>query len=129
MESQGTLFSASFEVDIIEDRLGWSGMSPLLVSFYAPAWMLLLQPRTASVEFSIQSTPQSTRAFVGSLGLQLTIGDLCQVRATEAEMRVWKQVDLKGRFPDGFLRTLHKGYMRLRDACYPPRLKPGTRAG
>ena len=73
VESRGTPFSSSYEVNVIEDRSGWSGMSPLLVSFYAPAWMLLLQPRTASVEFGIQSTPQSSRAFIGSLGLQLTV--------------------------------------------------------
>jgi MYND finger len=73
VESRGTPFSASFEVGVSEDRLAWSGTSPLLVSFYAPTWMLLLQPRTASVEFGIQSTPQSTRAFIDSLGLQLTV--------------------------------------------------------
>ena len=73
VETYGTPFSASFEVGIIEDRSAWSGTSPLLVSFYAPAWMLLLQPRLASVEFGIQSTPQTTRAFIGSLGLRLTV--------------------------------------------------------
>lgn len=72
VESRGTPFSASFEVGI-SDRLAWSGTSPLLVSFYAPTWMLLLQPRTASVEFGIQSTPQSTRAFIDTLGFQLTV--------------------------------------------------------
>ena len=69
----GTPFSGSFEVGIVEDMAGWSGTSPLLASFYAPAWMLLLQPRTASVEFGIQSTPQSIRAFVDSLGLQMAV--------------------------------------------------------
>jgi MYND finger len=73
VESRGTPFSASFEVGVREDSLAWSGTSPLLVSFYAPTWMLLLQPRTASVEFGIQSTPQSTRAFIDHLGLQLTV--------------------------------------------------------
>lgn len=71
--SHGTPFSVSFEVKVIEDRLAWSGRSPLLVSFYAPTWMLLLQPRIASVELGIQSTPQSTQAFIGTLGLQLTV--------------------------------------------------------
>jgi MYND finger len=73
VESHGTPFTASFEVSIREDRSAWSGASPLLVSFYAPTWMLLQQPRTASVAFGIQTTPQSTMAFLSKLGLQLTV--------------------------------------------------------
>jgi len=73
VKSHGTPFSASFEVEIIEDRLAWSGTSPLLVSFYAPTWMLLLQPRMASVEFGLQSTPQTSQAFIRTLGLQLSV--------------------------------------------------------
>ena len=73
VESYGTPLSASFEVSVIEDKSAWSGTSPLLVSFYAPTWMLLLQPRTASVDFGIQSTPQSTQALIDRLGLQLIV--------------------------------------------------------
>ena len=73
VETCGTPFSDSFEVSICEDRLAWSGKSPLLASFYAPAWMLLLQPRTALVEFGLQSTPQSTHAYIDALGLQLSV--------------------------------------------------------
>ena len=89
IESHGNPFTASFEVSIVEDRSGWSGTSPLLVSFYAPAWFFLLEPRTATVAFGLQSTPQNTRAFLSRLGIQLvvyrtTLSDTDHVYVTQA---------------------------------------------
>ncbi|KIW10340.1 hypothetical protein PV08_11302 [Exophiala spinifera] len=77
VETRGTRFSDEYEVGIIEDQAAWSGTSPLWVSFYAPTWMLLLEPRTASVKLGIQTTPQSTQAFIPRLGLDLTVFQTC----------------------------------------------------
>ena len=73
LERHGTPFSASFRVCIIEDRSGWNGASPLFVSFYAPTWTLLQQPRTASVCLGIQTTPQAIQSFLKKLGPQLAV--------------------------------------------------------
>lgn len=66
----GTIFpsgvrnSESFEISVEEDEAGWNGSSALIVSFYAPSFFLLLQPRKAVVSFGIHSTPATTMAFL-----------------------------------------------------------------
>jgi hypothetical protein len=58
-----------------EDKNGWTGSSPLIVSFYAPIWLVLLEPENAIIAFGIQSTPQSTMTFVKTLGLDMNVYD------------------------------------------------------
>jgi len=55
----GNPHSETFEIHIIEDDRGWNGQSPLLASFHCPTWMLLQEPRTTTVAFGVQRTPDS----------------------------------------------------------------------
>jgi hypothetical protein len=71
--STGTRHSNDFAIQITEDELRWNGTSPLVVSFNAPSWFLLLEPRTAIVAFGLQSTPYSSSKFAQSLGLEMKV--------------------------------------------------------
>ncbi len=62
-----------FCVNVAEDESGWTGRSSLLVSFYAPAWVALLEPRTTTVAFGVQSTPLSTQTFMKALGAEMNV--------------------------------------------------------
>lgn len=73
ISTSGERFSDTFRVQIAEDKLRWNGSSPLLATFMAPTWMLLLEPKTATISFGIQSTPASTVVFMESLGLELNL--------------------------------------------------------
>ncbi|KAJ5374296.1 hypothetical protein N7517_006302 [Penicillium concentricum] len=53
LKTKGSRYSDSFEVEIDEDPLGWKGNSPMLLSFYVPSWILLQEPRTATVSLAI----------------------------------------------------------------------------
>ena len=52
---------------------GWMGTSSLSVSCYVPSWVVLMEPRTATVALGIKSTPQSSATFVRHFGLDLKI--------------------------------------------------------
>ncbi|KAK3941000.1 hypothetical protein QBC46DRAFT_458595 [Diplogelasinospora grovesii] len=58
-------------VQITEDSQAWQGASPLLLSFMAPTWILLLEPRDALVSMAIRVTPATSRTFSSALGLGL----------------------------------------------------------
>lgn len=73
ISTTGERFSDTFRVHIAEDILRWTGSSPLLATFMAPTWMLLLEPKTATIAFGIQSTPASASVFMRSLGLDLNL--------------------------------------------------------
>ena len=73
--TSGLRNSADFRVHVAEDKNGWTGSSPLIVSFYAPIWLVLLEPQNAIIAFGIQSTPQSTMTFVKTLGLDMNVYD------------------------------------------------------
>ncbi|KAF2793232.1 hypothetical protein K505DRAFT_417911 [Melanomma pulvis-pyrius CBS 109.77] len=73
ISTSGERFSDTFRVHIAEDKLRWNGSSPLLATFMAPTWMLLLEPKTATIAFGIQSTPASTSVFMKLLGLDLNL--------------------------------------------------------
>lgn len=62
-----------FHLIVYEDESGWTGRSPLLVSFYAPTWVALLEPRTTTIAFGVQSTPYSTRTFMKILGVEMNV--------------------------------------------------------
>jgi hypothetical protein len=71
--TSGQRNSADFGVHVAKDKRGWTGSSPLLVSFYAPTWLVLLKPQNANIAFGIQSTPQSAVAFVKTLGFEINV--------------------------------------------------------
>ncbi|CAI7623202.1 unnamed protein product [Penicillium glandicola] len=73
IQTKGSRYSDSFEVKIDEDSLGWKGKSPMLLSFYVPSWILLQEPRTATVSLAIPHSPTTNRIFATSLGNNLTI--------------------------------------------------------
>lgn len=73
LSTSGTRNSNTFQAHVCRDTSAWKGSSPLIVSFAAPSWMLLLEPRNASVALGIQSTPSSTSAFMGRLGIELKV--------------------------------------------------------
>ena len=73
ISTSGSRSSIDYKVHVAEDKSSWIGNSPLIVSFYAPTWLVLLEPRNANIAFGIQSTPYSTRTFVQSLGLELNV--------------------------------------------------------
>ena len=59
----GPRFDGGFGLKVSEDMRSWSGDSPLIVSFLAPSWVVLQEPRTATVAFGFQTTPQSASTF------------------------------------------------------------------
>ncbi|KAF2135416.1 uncharacterized protein K452DRAFT_239420, partial [Aplosporella prunicola CBS 121167] len=69
----GTAESNSIALEIKEDESCWSGRSPLLVSFFVPTWLLLLDPENAMLAFGIQSTPHHTAALSPILGFDLNV--------------------------------------------------------
>lgn len=63
-----------FKIKVVQDRHGWGGNSPMLVSFCAPTWLILqLEPGAISVALGVQTTPHSTMTFVKALGLEMNV--------------------------------------------------------
>jgi hypothetical protein len=54
--TSGLRNSADFRVHITEDKSGWTGSSPLIISFYTPIWLVLLEPQ--NVSDSAEHVPQ-----------------------------------------------------------------------
>ena len=73
ISTTGTRFNGSFKVKVTEDKSTWSGKLPMVVSFYVPAWLLLLEPRKTVLAFGVQSTPSTANKYTSTLGLQLTL--------------------------------------------------------
>jgi hypothetical protein len=73
--TSGLRNSADFRVHVAEDKSSWTGSSPLIISFYTPIWLVLLEPQNAIIAFGIQSTPQSTMTFVKTFGLDMNVCD------------------------------------------------------
>ena len=71
--TSGSRCDDGFRVNVSEDVHGWNGHSSLLVSFVAPSWVVLLEPKAATVAVGIQSTPQSSHTFMKSLGFDMNI--------------------------------------------------------
>lgn len=66
-------FSGSFKVEVAENGTSWTSELPLVVSFYVPAWILLLGARDSIVTFGLKITLQSIVAFLSQLGLSLKV--------------------------------------------------------
>ena len=45
--TSGLRNSADFRVHVAKDKNGWTGSFPLIMSFYAPIWLVLLEPQNA----------------------------------------------------------------------------------
>ena len=69
----GSRSDDDFRLEIVEDRRGWRGSSPLFVSFCVPSWVVLLQPQDATVALGVQSTPQSIITFSKALGVEMMV--------------------------------------------------------
>ncbi|KAK5627044.1 hypothetical protein RRF57_002759 [Xylaria bambusicola] len=68
----GEKYTNTFEVHIQPADGGWGGLSSLIVTFYVPAFALLLDPRNAEVIFGIHST-SPTRYFIEELGVDMSV--------------------------------------------------------
>lgn len=73
LNTSGSRDDGNFFIEVTEDRHRWKGSSPLLVSFYAPSWILLLEAQATIVGLGIQSMPLSTQTFLETLGLDLNV--------------------------------------------------------
>lgn len=73
LSTSGSRYGPEFGVNIVEDTHGWHGQSPLIVSFLAPSWVLLLEPQGATIALGIQTTPLSLQTFMKVLGPSLII--------------------------------------------------------
>ena len=71
--TSGSRCDDGFKVNVSEDVHSWKGHSSLIVSFLAPTWVVLLEPHAATVALGVQSTPQSSRTFIKTLGFEMNI--------------------------------------------------------
>jgi hypothetical protein len=72
--TSGSRSGDNFKVNVSEDRHGWSGNSPMLISFCAPSWLVLqLEPNDIIVALGVQNTPHSVKTFLKVLGLELHV--------------------------------------------------------
>ncbi|KAF5388293.1 hypothetical protein D9615_000823 [Tricholomella constricta] len=65
-----------------EDQSRWAGKSPLIVSFYAPSWILGVQPTTTQIRFSIRAGSVYGKSLYHLLGRELHVfsADLMDAR-------------------------------------------------
>lgn len=73
ISTSGEAHDDSFAVSVADDGAGWKGNSALIVSFYAPAYFLLLEPREATVAFGIHGSPVTTSMFLPKLGMAMNV--------------------------------------------------------
>ncbi|KAL9108238.1 MAG: hypothetical protein Q9227_006976 [Pyrenula ochraceoflavens] len=73
LTTSGAIYSNSFEVHVSEDQKGWAGSSPLIASFSAPRWTVLMEPQNATVALGIQNRAVYTYKFFKSLGPALNV--------------------------------------------------------
>lgn len=61
-------------VHIEEDPNGWTGTSPLILSFWFPSWMLMVKPHDTVISFGIRSSPQESQVkILRRFGLAMNI--------------------------------------------------------
>ncbi|KAL8345340.1 hypothetical protein RB601_005397 [Gaeumannomyces tritici] len=68
VEAQGSPQSEDFKVSVKEDRNGWTGNSPVVVSFYCPTSALQVEPTSALISLDVQPTLQAIRMLNGRPG-------------------------------------------------------------
>ncbi|KAM0277275.1 hypothetical protein ACHAQH_005934 [Verticillium albo-atrum] len=82
VSTSGPTTDASFAVHLREDEDGWSGNTPLVVSFYVPAAALQAEHKSALIGLDVQTTPQSLAIYRHALGPQMQV---YQARLDDAE--------------------------------------------
>ncbi|KAF8885786.1 hypothetical protein BD779DRAFT_1673506 [Infundibulicybe gibba] len=60
-------------IAVNDDPQGWSGTSPLVVSFWVPSWILTVDPSHTGIALSFQPTPDTVYSFSPKLGDELCI--------------------------------------------------------
>lgn len=63
----------NFNIDVLKDKRGWKGDAPLLISFYAPSWTILLEAKDTVVAFEVEITSQSIMTFTKAFGFELNV--------------------------------------------------------
>lgn len=71
--TSGSRDDNNFSIDVLEDKRGWKGSSPLLISIYVPSWVVLQEAQTTVVGFGIQTTLQTAKTFAKILGHEMTV--------------------------------------------------------
>ncbi|KAI1379949.1 hypothetical protein F4677DRAFT_408098 [Hypoxylon crocopeplum] len=117
MSSRGAQHDDSFEVSVVEDEIGWNGTSALIVSFYAPSFFLLLEPRKARVTFGIASTQATTMHFCRELGMTLSL--YTTTLDNSANVYITRYVPHQSSFP------IISGFAAM-DLVDPSSTNPGT---
>ncbi|KAK4184367.1 hypothetical protein QBC35DRAFT_517620 [Podospora australis] len=88
IKTLGSPYTINFSLQIEDDPEGWYGSSPLLVSFRVPSWILLQEPKQATIAFSLQHTAAIVQMHSHELGPQLEVfraklGDASLVSVTK----------------------------------------------
>lgn len=60
-------------VSVKEDPAGWTGTSPLVLSFWYPSWQLMTDPHDVFISFGVRDSPQSQMVFLRAFGLTMNI--------------------------------------------------------
>ncbi len=71
--TSGSRDDSNFSIDVLEDKNGWKGNSSMIVSFYAPSWVILLEAQATIIAFGVQCTPQSMLTFSKVLGPEMNV--------------------------------------------------------
>ena len=71
--SSGDAASDGFNTQVTEDKNGWHGQSPLLMTFWAPSFVLLQDFPEARASVRIQSTPHAAGLFFKDTNDNMTI--------------------------------------------------------
>ncbi|KAL8377187.1 hypothetical protein RB595_008052 [Gaeumannomyces hyphopodioides] len=80
VEVQGSPQSEDFKISVRENRDGWKGSSPVVVSFYCPTSALQVEPISAIISLNVQPTLQAIKMLNGRPGdpkmvFQTNLGD------------------------------------------------------
>ncbi|CAM1503826.1 Fc.00g014170.m01.CDS01 [Cosmosporella sp. VM-42] len=73
VKKTGSRADDDFMVSIEEDGDGWSGVSPLLASFYVPTASLQVEPKSSLLGISVPPTGQNTPLYGPILGINMTV--------------------------------------------------------
>jgi hypothetical protein len=62
-----------FRINVREDKSGWTGTSPMFISFHAPSSVISLEGRATKVALGIQTTPHTVMTFWNTLGVEMNV--------------------------------------------------------
>jgi hypothetical protein len=64
------------KITIEEDPARWSGITPMVVSFWVPSWLLVIEPNTTSISLAVRSTPTNNALLVSKLGKEMKLFEM-----------------------------------------------------